>query len=103
MWQIDASRVISDRQYGKMATRPDMILQFAHYMRDQFQATGEIENPIIQVEAWASLNGRPYQRFIDHTVDLAQQPAPRVFGHYDWVLPLTHDIHGQAISQTVSE
>ncbi|MDX1520234.1 MAG: HTTM domain-containing protein [Anaerolineae bacterium] len=103
VWQIDASQVVSDRQYGKMATRPDMILQFAHYMRDQFQATGEIENPIIQVEAWASLNGRPFQRFIDHTVDLAQQPAPRIFGHYDWVLPLTHDIHGQAISQTVSE
>lgn len=86
-WEIDTSNVLTDRQYDKMSNRPDMILQFAHAIRDQFQRSGRIENPIVRVDSWASLNGRPTQQLIDPTVDLAQEPAT-IFGHYPWVLPL---------------
>lgn len=86
-WEIDFSHVLNDRQYDKMTSRPDMILQFAHAMRDQFEATGQVKAPIIRAEAWASLNGRPTQQLIDPTVDLAQEPAT-LFGHYTWIIPL---------------
>ncbi len=99
-WQIDPSGSVSTRQYQKMSTRPDMILQFAHHIRDKFIESGEIEDPIVRVEAWASLNGRPFQQFIDPTVDLAKEPHT-LFVRYTWVLPLEHDVHGNVLVQNV--
>ena len=97
-WQVDPTGSVSSRQYSKMSTRPDMIIQYAHYIRDQFQASGQIENPIVQADAWASLNGRPLQQFVDPTVDLAAEPAI-LFGHYSWVLPLGHELSGEVLTQ----
>jgi hypothetical protein len=97
-WQIDPTGTITLRQLGKMSTRPDMIIQFAHHIRDQFRESGRIEQPIVRVDAWASLNGRPLQQFIDPTVDLAQEPAT-IFGHYSWVLPLRHDVSGELLTE----
>lgn len=98
IWQIDPTGTITLRQLGKMSTRPDMILQFAHHIRDQFRASGQIKEPIIRADAWASLNGRPLQQFIDPTVDLAKEPAT-IFGHYSWVLPLQYGISGELLTE----
>ena len=98
-WRIDPTGTVSVRQYSKMSTRPDMIIQYAHYVRDQFRESGQIENPIVKVEAWASLNGRPLQQFVDPDVDLAQESAT-IFGHYTWVYPLRHDVFGEVLTQS---
>ena len=86
-WEVDIGDRITDRQYSKMASRPDMIIQFAHHIHDQFDQAGIIEDPIVQAEAWASLNGRDYQPLVDPTVDLAKEDLT-VFGHFTWIVPL---------------
>ena len=58
------------RQYRKMVTHPDMILQYAHYLRDRRAGVGqEVE---VYGDFWVRLNGRDVQQFIDPETDLAR-------------------------------
>lgn len=43
--------------------------------------------PKIRVQQWMALNGRPMQRSIDPTVDLASQPR-YLLSHHDWIIDL---------------
>ena len=84
-WYIDPHDELSDRQVSKMSKRPDMILQYAHFLADQFRNDGypEIE---IYADVEILLNDRPPQYLIDPNVDLAKQPitiAPK-----SWIVPL---------------
>ncbi len=92
MWEVEIGDRLTSRQYRKMSTRPDMIIQFAHHIRDEFHHSGVIKNPIIQADAWASLNGRPYQQFIDPAVDLAQE-SRSLFVHSEWIVPLQTELN----------
>ena len=56
-WQIEPRQHLTSRQLGKMASRPDMILYYVHFLRDELEAIG-LAKPVITVDAWASLNGR---------------------------------------------
>ena len=53
-----------------MPTQPDMILELAHIVADDFGARG-IVDPAVIVDAFVSLDGRRRARLIDPTVDLA--------------------------------
>jgi vitamin K-dependent gamma-carboxylase len=59
-WNVNPQNDLTPEQVQKMIGRPDMILQYAHYLAGQAKAQ-DIESPIIQVDSWASLNGRPFQ------------------------------------------
>jgi len=84
------------RQYKKMASRPDMIIQAAHFMSHVFDQNGRSYNATtpteIYIESWCELNGRPYQPFTNSTVNLAAEP--KWDSPYHWVydiLPLTEE------------
>lgn len=85
----DPTQILNSRQYAKMSSRPDMILQFAHYLRDHIRESRGMEVEV-RVEAEASLNGRQVQRLIDPSVDLAQEP--RNLAHARWIVPLTEPL-----------
>jgi vitamin K-dependent gamma-carboxylase len=72
-------------QSRKMATRPDMILQFSHFLA-QSLGPDPLDQVEVRAEVFASLNGRGYQRLVDPTVDLAQ--VPQTLMPMDWILPL---------------
>jgi hypothetical protein len=77
--------LLTPLQYKMMSTQPDMIQQFARHLQQTFEAQGH-ERVRVYAEAWASLNGRPRQRLIDPSVDLASQPWspwPK-----RWIVPL---------------
>lgn len=82
---VQPQEYLSERQTGKMYTHPDMILQFAHFLRDEYAARGKKVAVFADIEA--RLNDRPYQTYIDPSVDLAAEEWP-YFRHKDWVLPL---------------
>ncbi len=84
-WIIHPSRYLTRRQAAKMAARPDMILQFAHFLAERMRAEGR-GNVEVRARAEASLNGRPMQLLIDPTVDLAAQP--RNLRRAGWIMPL---------------
>jgi vitamin K-dependent gamma-carboxylase len=67
---IDNKRYLTQRQEAKMAGRPYLILQFAHFLRDLYTNPGE-KPAEIYVETKVKLNGRKPQRLIDPTINLA--------------------------------
>lgn len=60
--------VIQEKQ---MSFQPDMIWQFAQYLKDEYNKKG-IENMSVYVNSKVSLNGRPSQLYIDPKIDLLE-------------------------------
>lgn len=84
--EVFAKDHLSKRQARKMSGRPDMILQFAHYLRDKALDNG-LENFAITSEIMCSLNSRKPQLLIDTTTNLADIEYG-IFEKADWILPL---------------
>ncbi len=85
-WRINPRRYLTSRQSDRVGRWPDMCLQFAHFLARELGRDGQADIEV-RVECKASLNGRPYQRFIDPTVDLAKER--RSLAHAEWIIPLT--------------
>jgi len=77
--------ILLPRQRDVMSERPDMLLQYAHFVRDGLQRQGH-RNVHVWADEKASLNGRKPQPLVDPNVDLAAQP--RNLWHADWIVPL---------------
>ncbi|MCI5056717.1 MAG: HTTM domain-containing protein [Flavobacteriales bacterium] len=71
-------------QVKMMATQPDMIVQFAQYLKGHYKQKGMLQ-PEVYAYSYASLNGKGSQPFIDPNVNLAEVSLG--FGHRDYVLP----------------
>ena len=82
---VDPFEFLHPRQADRMGSSPDMILQFAHFLRDKARDEG-IADPEVRVKASVAWNGRPYATYIDPDVDLAKEKRPW-FGHADWIAP----------------
>jgi len=80
----DPQRLLTPRQVYKMASRPHLIRQYAHELARRHPGYA------VHAQSHASLNGRPWQRFIDSSVDLARQPWR--LGPQPFILPLEHDL-----------
>ncbi len=85
-WEVSNWDYLTENQEKMMATQPDMILQFAHYLEDQYQQQG-IEDVEITAESRVTLNGRRSRLMVDPDVDLTE--IKRGFTHKDWILPYT--------------
>lgn len=85
MWKVEPEEFLTDRQEGKMSVRPDMILFFAHWLRDYYKETQGIDVEVY-AESFASLNGRERQRLIDPSVNLATVQWSLLPSH--WIVPL---------------
>ena len=91
--EIDNRKYLSFQQEMMMSTQPDMILQFAHFIRDEYKGTSVIihnkkytfTEPIVTVKSYVTLNGSGSRPYIDPTIDLAQQEYN--LNHRTWILP----------------
>jgi len=72
-------------QVKMLSTQPDMIQDYARHLARRFEARG-YRGVEVRADAWVAFNGRPSQRLIDPTVDLAH--APRSLAAKSWILPL---------------
>jgi len=81
---VNNSEWLSPHQEKQMSYQPDMILAFAHFLHDEYQKQG-VHDPIVNVDCWVTMNGRPSARLIDPTVDLAQQYDG--FSSKPWISP----------------
>lgn len=88
---VDNSDFLTSFQEKQMSTQPDFILEYAHYLAEQFKAQGH--DPIeIYVESFVALNGRRSQPYIDPDVDLLKQYES--FKPKPWILPFKDEIKG---------
>jgi vitamin K-dependent gamma-carboxylase len=80
---------LTELQYREMAGQPDLILQLAHRIRDDFDARG-LGPVAVYADSWVSLNGRPARRMIDPQADLAR--IEDGLAHADWITPAPDDL-----------
>lgn len=70
--EVDNKEHLTYMQEKMMATQPDMMVDYARYLRRVFQEKG-MEDPIVRAQSYVTLNGRGSREFIDPEVDLSAQ------------------------------
>ena len=80
---IDPDDYLTSTQHRKMRSTPDMILQFAHFLGEEWAKDGVSAE--VYVNSSISLNGHNPQPLVDGAIDLAAQP--RTLGNSSWILP----------------
>ena len=90
VWTIDNQEFLASWQEGDMEGRPDMILQFAHFLKKIWNERG-YANVAVRANVRASLNGRFRQDLIDSSVDLAAEQ--RSLLPKTWIVPLKEKLH----------
>lgn len=78
-------------QEKMMSAQPDMILQYAHLLRDHFAGSG-MRSPQVYVDSYVTLNGRRGRTYISPKTDLAKEHES--FEPKTWILPLNDEIKG---------
>ena len=88
---VDNSDFLTTFQEKQLATQPDFILQYAHFLADHFTQQGH--QPVqVFAESYVALNGRMSQAYVDPNVDLAQ--VEESFRPRTWLLPFDDEIKG---------
>ena len=85
-WEVPHRRHLRGWQRRQLTDKPEMLVQFAHFLADELRAQGF---PRIEIRAQSSLslNGRKPAPLVDPNVDLAAQP--RSIWPAPYILPLT--------------
>ncbi|MBC7391462.1 MAG: HTTM domain-containing protein [Opitutaceae bacterium] len=68
-FDVDNSQYLNQHQEKQMSFQPDMMLQYAHYLGNTFEATG-MKDISIYCECYVTMNGKPSQLIIDPETDL---------------------------------
>ncbi len=87
-WRVEPEAYVAPLQAERAATQPDMLLETAHIIADDFSARGY---PRVQVyaDAFVSMNGREHRRLLDPSVD--QASTGHGLGPKRWVLAARND------------
>lgn len=88
---VDNSQFLTTLQEKMMATQPDMILQYAHMLRDHFAAQG-FRSPEVYVDSYVALNGRLGRPLVDAGTNLSNEHES--FNHKSWILSPGYEIKG---------
>jgi len=92
-WKINPRNYLTSRQANKVGTRPDMILQFAKHLANEYEKKG-VPGAEVHANVLISLNGRKAQPMIDPKIDLAAQP--RNLLPAPWILPLKEPLRSNS-------
>lgn len=79
---VDLDDHLTSTQISRLPKRPDMIWQFAQYLKDQYREEGPVR---VFATCYVSLNGRQSQLLVDPKVDLAAAEW-HLFKHEEWIL-----------------
>ena len=88
---VDNADFLTPFQEKQMATQPDFILEYAHYLKRHFEGQGH-QNIGVFVESYVALNGRRSQPYISPDIELTTQTES--FKHKNWILPFNDEIKG---------
>jgi Vitamin K-dependent gamma-carboxylase len=88
---VDNHQFLTPLQEKMMSTQPDMMLQYAHVLRDHYAEQG-FDSPRVYVDSYVALNGRLGKPLVDSRTDLAKERES--FKHKTWILPIGDEIKG---------
>jgi hypothetical protein len=82
--EVSNLKYLTKNQEKMMSTQPDMILQFAHFLEEEYKKKG-IKNPVVTVKSYVTLNGKGSKLLIDTKTDLTELKDG--FSPKSWILP----------------
>ncbi|MEO9474593.1 MAG: HTTM domain-containing protein [Cyclobacteriaceae bacterium] len=88
--QTNRTAIVANYEYltplqeREMSTQPDMILQFAHFLAEEYKEKG-FSKPEVTVDCKVTLNGKKSQVFIDPNANLTE--IKEGWSHKDWIKP----------------
>lgn len=85
LWRIRPEIHLSRRQFRKMSVHPEMLLQFAHYIRSHWRHDGIA----VYAVSYVKLNDHEPALLLDPEVDLSREKMG--FGPSKWILPFGND------------
>lgn len=83
--EISNQEYLTPMQEKMMATQPDMLLNFAHYLEQEYIKKG-FENPEVLAESYVTLNGKASRLLVDKSTVLSAEKdnlKPK-----SWIIPL---------------
>ena len=75
---------LCSHQEKQMAMQPDLILQYAHFLKKHYATLG-VQNPSVRAEIYVTLNGKPSKLLIDPHLDLTK--IEDSWANKNWILP----------------
>jgi hypothetical protein len=81
--EVQSCDYLTPFQQKMVATQPDMILDFAHFLKKEYAKKG-FNDPSVRVEAYVTLNGSPSRLMIDPKADLTLYSNN--FAEKKWIL-----------------
>ncbi len=88
-YQVSPLDYLAQKQVLRMEYRPDMLLQFAHYLAAVMPRKGPKPLKVV-ARVFISINGREPQLLVDPNVDLASEP--RRLGRPAWLLQINEPL-----------
>jgi len=82
--EVINGRYLTQFQEKQMSIQPDFILQFAHFLKREYETKNGIKDPIITVDCHVALNGRISQQLINPKANLAK--VKDGFAAKKWIL-----------------
>ncbi|MDP2386812.1 MAG: HTTM domain-containing protein [Bacteroidota bacterium] len=82
--EISNCDYLTPMQEKMMCTQPDMMLQYARIIKNDFEKKG-MENFAVKADAFVTLNGGGSRRFVDSSIDLSSLKDD--FKNKTWILP----------------
>lgn len=83
-WEVTNREFLTVNQEKMMATQPDMILQFAHYLNNYYKTKG-VQEFEVRAQSMVTLNGRASRPLIDSSINLIEEHES--FSPKHWILP----------------
>ena len=99
-WTINPKDYLESHQVMKVATKPDLLLLFAHYLAEEKRREG-FDDVEVRARAMVSLNGRAPQLLIDPNIDLAKEQVRLLPTR--WIIPLTTPLGRGGTQNTQSD
>ena len=84
-WQVNPKDYLTKKQHRKMVCIPDMLLQFAHFLDEEWQRKGR-DAVSVTVNAKCALNGRPNQTMVSSNRNLLLIDRNQLAS--EWIQPL---------------
>lgn len=82
--EVQNSDFLTQAQEKMMSTQPDLMIQYAQFLKDHYDRKGvQIEG--VYAEAYVAFNGRGSRSYIDSSVDLASQTDS--WKQKTWIIP----------------
>ncbi len=86
--EVSNSDYLTPMQEKMMATQPDMLVNYAHFLKDEFQKKG-IVNPEVVSESYVTLNGKASCLMVDKKTDLSKEEDS--FKTKKWIIPFNNN------------